>query len=122
MLVAVLSFTAPIIPFLAGMYHSFFYPYADHPYKEEKFFIYMHKMILLGMAQAFAASIAAQKYAPLSITNTIILVVLTNTIAGYDFLIRVRPYGPWRYARLRAYFTYQKQHKHKNINSHPTDT
>ena len=120
MVITVLGFTAPIVPFLAGMYHSFFYPYADHPYKEEKFFVYMHKMILLGTLLATTAFFTTGYHVGLGTITTIFIVAFANTIAGYDFLIRVRPYGPWRYARLRPYFTYQKQHK--NINSHPTDT
>ena len=121
MVITILGFTAPIVPFLAGMYHSFFYPYADHPYKEEKFFIYMHKMILLGTLMATTAFFATGHHDTMgSITATVFCIFLANTIAGYDFLIRVRPYGPWRYAQLRAYFTYEKQHKHKKHNT--TDT
>ena len=114
-MVGILGIFTVIVPFLAGMYHDFFYPYADHPYKEEKFFVFMHKMMLVGTLIAITGFFATGYHAVIDgTTTTIIMIALVNIVAGYDILIRLRPYGPWRYARLRAYFRYEKQLKQNN--------
>lgn len=46
-----------------------------------------------------------------STSATVIVIILMNIVSAYDAIIRLCPYGPWRYARLRPYFTYEKQHK-----------